>query len=81
VDRTQHAVVRNADPDGDLARSEKVAIVIGLGRAPAEPLSRRVEVSADGHLDLAVLYASSARVGAFLETLARYRTDLAIVAE
>jgi hypothetical protein len=28
-----------------------------------------------------VLYASSPRVGAFLETLARYRTDPAIVAE
>lgn len=48
-------------------------------RWPTHP-GRRLTGSRDPAGEYRVLYASSQRVGTFLETLARYRTDPAIVA-
>ena len=78
ANRTQHAVIQKAHPGRDLARSEEVATVVGGWRAAPEPLSRRLDVSADSHLRLTRIdaYGSPGRpsfVATGASTVFRYR--------
>ena len=73
----------SVEPDAPLYRLGRAAGPVGVARLVATPapdgtFGNRYD---DPAASYRVLYASSQRVGAFLETLARFRPDLEVLAE